>query len=57
MVEATRVVIIGGGVVGCSIAYHLTEAGWKDVVVLEKGELTGGSTSIPPVSWGSSARR
>jgi glycine cleavage system T protein len=39
-----RVVIIGGGVGGCSIAYHLTLMGWKDVVVLERGELTCGST-------------
>ncbi len=38
------VVIIGGGVGGCSIAYHLTQMGWKDVVVLERGELTSGST-------------
>ena len=44
MVEQARVVIIGGGVVGCSIAYHLTEAGWTDIVLVEKGELTGGST-------------
>jgi len=39
-----QVVIIGGGVGGCSIAYHLTKLGWKDVVVLEKHELTSGST-------------
>ncbi len=39
-----RVVIIGGGVGGCSIAYHLTLMGWTDVVVLERGELTCGST-------------
>jgi glycine cleavage system T protein len=39
-----RVVIIGGGVGGCSIAYHLTKMGWSDVVVLERGELTCGST-------------
>ncbi len=39
-----RVVIIGGGIVGCSIAYHLTKLGWKDIHVLEKGELTSGST-------------
>ena len=39
-----QVVIIGGGVGGCSIAYHLTQMGWKDVVVLERGELTCGST-------------
>ncbi len=39
-----QVVIIGGGVGGCSIAYHLTKMGWTDVVVLERGELTCGST-------------
>jgi glycine cleavage system aminomethyltransferase T/glycine/D-amino acid oxidase-like deaminating enzyme len=39
-----RVVIIGGGVGGCSIAYHLTLMGWQDVVVLERHELTSGST-------------
>ncbi len=39
-----RVVIIGGGVGGCSIAYHLTRMGWKDVVILERHELTAGST-------------
>ncbi len=39
-----QIVIIGGGVGGCSIAYHLAELGWKDVVVLERHELTAGST-------------
>ncbi|MCL4269083.1 MAG: FAD-dependent oxidoreductase [Anaerolineales bacterium] len=39
-----QVVIIGGGVGGASIAYHLTKMGWKDVVVIEKHELTSGST-------------
>jgi 4-methylaminobutanoate oxidase (formaldehyde-forming) len=39
-----RVVVVGGGVGGCSIAYHLTLKGWKDVVVLERHELTSGST-------------
>jgi glycine cleavage system T protein len=39
-----RVVIVGGGVAGCSIAWHLAERGWTDVVVLERGQLTGGST-------------
>lgn len=39
-----QAVIIGGGVSGCSIAYHLTLLGWRDVVLIEKGELTGGST-------------
>src|SRR5712692_8177834 len=39
-----RAVIIGGGVGGCSIAYHLTQMGWPDVVVVERSELTSGST-------------
>ena len=39
-----RVVVIGGGVVGASVLYHLTKAGWKDVLLLERGELTCGST-------------
>ena len=44
MKDSAQVVIIGGGIVGCSTAYHLTKMGWQDVVVLEKGELTSGST-------------
>jgi 4-methylaminobutanoate oxidase (formaldehyde-forming) len=39
-----RVVIIGGGVVGCSVAYHLTKLGWSDVVLLERKQLTSGTT-------------
>ncbi len=39
-----RVVVIGGGVVGCSILYHLAKAGWSDVLLLERSELTSGST-------------
>lgn len=39
-----RVVIIGGGVIGCSIAYHLTKLGWRDVVLLERAQLTSGTT-------------
>jgi dimethylglycine dehydrogenase len=39
-----RVVVIGGGVTGCAILYHLAKAGWKDVVLLERKELTAGST-------------
>lgn len=39
-----RVVIIGGGITGCSVAYHLAKAGWNDVLVIEKRELTSGST-------------
>ena len=44
MQDRAQVVIIGGGIIGCSTAYHLTKMGWKDVVILEKGELTSGST-------------
>jgi len=39
-----RVVVIGGGITGCSVAYHLARAGWRDVLLLEKGELTSGAT-------------
>jgi 4-methylaminobutanoate oxidase (formaldehyde-forming) len=39
-----QVVIIGGGVIGCSIAYHLTKLGWQDVVLLERSQLTAGTT-------------
>src|SRR5271168_296608 len=39
-----RVVIIGGGVIGCSVAYHLTELGCSDVVLLERAQLTSGTT-------------
>src|SRR3954454_6633259 len=39
-----RVVIIGGGVIGCSVAYHLAHMGWKDVVLLERDRLTSGTT-------------
>jgi len=44
MKDQARVVIIGGGITGCSILYHLAKAGWSDVVLLEKHELTSGST-------------
>ncbi len=40
-----QAVVIGGGVLGCSVAYHLTQSGWRDIVVVERGTLTGGSTS------------
>src|SRR5436309_13918656 len=44
MKSEARVVVIGGGVVGCSVLYHLTKAGWKDVVLVERDQLTSGST-------------
>ena len=37
-------VVIGGGITGCSVAYHLAKAGWRDVLLVEKGQLTSGST-------------
>ncbi|MEM8653287.1 MAG: FAD-dependent oxidoreductase [Pseudomonadota bacterium] len=42
--SSARVVIIGGGVIGCSVAYHLTKLGWTDVVLLERKQLTSGTT-------------
>jgi len=42
--STARVVIIGGGVMGVSLLYHLAKEGWKDLVLIEKGELTSGST-------------
>jgi glycine/D-amino acid oxidase-like deaminating enzyme len=39
-----QVVIIGGGVIGTSVAYHLTKLGWTDVLLLEQGHLSGGTT-------------
>ena len=39
-----QVVIIGGGIIGCSVAYHLTKLGWKDVVLLERKEINSGTT-------------
>ena len=39
-----QIVIIGGGIIGCSVAYHLTKRGWKDVVLLERKQMTCGTT-------------
>jgi len=39
-----QVAVIGGGVVGASVLYHLTQAGWSDAVLIERDELTSGST-------------
>ena len=44
MKSHAQVAIIGGGVTGCSIAYHLAKAGWTDVILIERSELTAGST-------------
>ena len=48
MCDEARAVIIGSGIAGSSIAYHLTERGWRDIVVLEQGPLIGGTTSHAP---------
>ena len=42
--DQARVVVIGGGITGCSVAYHLALAGWTDVLLVEKAQLTAGST-------------
>ena len=42
--QRARVVVIGGGVIGCSVAYHLAQMGWRDVVLLERDRLTSGTT-------------
>jgi sarcosine dehydrogenase len=42
--DTARVVIVGGGVMGCSVAYHLAKRGWRDVVLLEQGRLSCGTT-------------
>ena len=44
MKSHTRVLVIGGGVVGCSVLYHLTKLGWSDVMLIERSDLTSGST-------------
>ncbi|MBT8460491.1 MAG: FAD-dependent oxidoreductase [Boseongicola sp.] len=44
MKSNAKVVVIGGGVVGCSVLYHLTKLGWSDVMLIERSELTSGST-------------
>ncbi len=44
MKTTARVVVIGGGVVGCSVLYHLTRLGWSDVMLIERSDLTSGST-------------
>jgi glycine/D-amino acid oxidase-like deaminating enzyme len=44
MKSRTKVVVIGGGIAGCSTLYHLTQEGWTDVVLIERNELTSGTT-------------
>ena len=41
---SSKVVVIGGGVAGCSVAYHLAKFGWKDTILLERDQLTSGTT-------------
>ena len=42
--KSSKVVVIGGGVAGCSVAYHLAKFGWKDTILLERDQLTSGTT-------------
>src|SRR5271165_3436340 len=42
--DRARVVVVGGGIIGCSVAYHLAHMGWRDVVLLERDRLTSGTT-------------
>src|SRR6266705_6139809 len=42
--ETARAVVIGGGITGTSVAYHLAKAGWRDTLLIDKGELTSGSS-------------
>ena len=46
MIDQARVVVIGGGITGCNILYHLAKAGWTDVVLVEKDEITSGATCM-----------
>ncbi len=46
--SSAQVVVIGGGIIGCSIAYHLAKRGMSDVVLLERQQLTGGTTWHAP---------
>ena len=42
--QRSRVVVVGGGIIGCSVAYHLARLGWRDVLLLERDRLTSGTT-------------
>src|SRR5712691_11926976 len=44
LADSARVVIVGGGILGCSMAYHLAKLGWSDVALLEQGQLSCGTT-------------
>ena len=54
-----KALVVGGGAVGTSIAYHLAKAGWDDVMLLERDELTSGSTSptVPAVRMSATVAR
>ena len=42
--SGAKVIIVGGGIAGCSVAYHLAKFGWKDTILLERDQLTSGTT-------------
>ena len=42
--NSVKTIVIGGGVIGCSVAYHLAKFGWKDTILLERDQLTSGTT-------------
>jgi 4-methylaminobutanoate oxidase (formaldehyde-forming) len=46
VIDQARVVVIGGGITGCNILYHLAKAGWTDIVLVEKDEITSGATCM-----------
>jgi 4-methylaminobutanoate oxidase (formaldehyde-forming) len=46
-----RVVIVGGGIIGTSVAYHLASMGWKEIVLLERDRLTSGTTGHAAGLW------
>jgi glycine/D-amino acid oxidase-like deaminating enzyme len=54
MKDQARVVVIGGGIMGVSVAYHLAKLGWKDVMLLEKGEIASANRAGPP-AWSRSS--
>jgi len=49
MQEHAQVVIIGGGIYGVNIAYHLAKGGWSNIVLVEKQDISSGATPTPPV--------
>ncbi len=57
MKSHARVVIVGGGVMGVGLLYHLALEGWTDIVLIEKGELTSEAHGTPPASARTSTAR